>query len=233
MALTDLKVRNIKPTDKTQKISDGAGLILHVTPAGGKYWRFNYRYDNKQKTLSFGVYPQVSLSEARKKRLDAKQQLSEGVDPGFTKQAIKQQEEAVQALLFETIARDWWLSQLPRWKEHHAKKLLQGLEADVFPYLGEEIITDIKTPDILVLIRRVEARGVNDTAIRCLQRIKSVFNYAIQIGLIEHNPAVALTGVILKKKEQNQLALPQADLPLFFERLNDTKMHEYLRIGMG
>ena len=105
MALTDLKVRSIKPTDKAQKISDGAGLILHVTPAGGKYWRFNYRYDGKQKTLSFGVYPQISLSEARKKRLEAKQQLSEGVDPGFAKQAIKQQKEAVEALLFENIAR--------------------------------------------------------------------------------------------------------------------------------
>ncbi len=232
MALTDLKVRSIKPTDKAKKISDGAGLILHVTPAGGKYWRFNYRYDGKQKTLSFGVYPQISLSEARKKRLEAKQQLSEGIDPGFAKQAIKQQKEALEALLFENIARQWWASQLPRWKDTHAKKLLQSLESEVFPTFGEEAITDIKTPDILALIRKIEARGVNDTAIRCLQRIKSVFNYAIQIGLIEHNPAVALTGVILKKKEQNQLALPQADLPLFFKRLNDTKMHEYLRIGL-
>lgn len=232
MALTDLKVRNIKPTDKIQKISDGGGLVLQVTPAGGKYWRFNYRYDNKQKTLSFGVYPQVSLSEARKKRLDAKLQLSEGIDPGLTKQLIKQKEETEQAMLFENIARDWWLSQCPRWKESHAKKLLQSLEVDVFPYLGEENITTIKTPDILTVIRRVESRGVNDTAIRCLQRIRSVFNYAIQTGLIEHNPALALTGIILKKKEQNQLALPQADLPLFFQRLNDTTMHEYLRIGL-
>lgn len=198
----------------------------------GKYWRFNYRFDGKQKTLALGAYPLISLAEARIKRDEAKKLLLAKIDPSAQKKQEEQKIEIETQLKFENIARQWWQAQLPRWVKHHADRVIHSLEKDVFPSIGQQSVKEIKTPDILNVLRQIESRGVNDTALRALQRIKSVFNYAIQTGLIEYNPATSLTGVITKQKEQHQLALPQSKLSDFYQQLEVTPMKEFTRIAL-
>ena len=200
MALTELKIKSLTSTSKIQKISDGGGLILFINPKGNKYWRYNFRFENKQKTLSIGVYPAVSLAEARKKHIQAKLLLAEGIDPTMVNKTAEDAAKREISLQFESVARDWWNAQLPRWKESHSIRILRAMEVDIFPVLGGLSLTDIKTPVVLDVLRQIEARGVNDTALRALQRIKADFNFGIQTGQIEYNPALALTGVILKIK---------------------------------
>ena len=232
MALTELKIKSLAPTNKIQKISDGGGLVLFINPKGNKYWRYNFRFENKQKTLSIGVYPVVSLAEARKKHIQAKLLVTEGIDPTTLNKAAEDAVKKEVSLLFESVARDWWNAQLPRWKESHSLRILRAMEMDLFPVLGTLSLADIKTPMVLDVLRQIEARGVNDTALRALQRIKAVFNFGIQTGLIEYNPALALTGVIIKRKEIHHHALKQTELTSFFDNLYKSPMKEYIRLAM-
>ena len=232
MALTELKIKSLTSTSKIQKISDGGGLVLFINPKGNKYWRYNFRFENKQKTLSIGVYPAVSLAEARKKHIQAKLLLAEGIDPTMVNKTAKDAAKREISLQFESVARDWWNAQLPRWKESHSIRILRAMEVDIFPVLGGLSLTDIKTPVVLDVLRQIEARGVNDTALRALQRIKAVFNFGIQTGLIEYNPALALTGVILKRKEIHHHSLKHTELTSFFENLYKSPMKEYIRLAM-
>lgn len=182
MPLNDRQIRNLKPTDRIQKISNGGGLSLVCKPNGGKYWQLNFRFDGKQKTLSIGTYPAIGLSEARAAREQAKQQLANGTDPAAAKQQAKRERKTAAANSFEKIAREWHQNQLPRWTGNHAARVLHSLETDAFPMLGRHSVTEIKAPLLLEAVRAVEARGVPETAARVLQRIKSVFNYAISDG---------------------------------------------------
>ena len=232
MALTELKIKSLTSTSKIQKISDGGGLVLFINPKGNKYWRYNFRFENKQKTLSIGVYPAVSLAEARKKHIQAKLLLAEGIDPTMVNKTAEDAAKREISLQFESVARDWWNAQLPRWKESHSIRILRAMEVDIFPVLGGLSLTDIKTPVVLDVLRQIEARGVNDTALRALQRIKAVFNFGIQTGLIEYNPALALTGVILKRKEIHHHSLKHTELTSFFENLYKSPMKEYIRSAM-
>ena len=115
MALTELKIKSLTSTSKIQKISDGGGLVLFINPKGNKYWRYNFRFENKQKTLSIGVYPAVSLAEARKKHIQAKLLLAEGIDPTMVNKTAEDAAKREISLQFESVARDWWNAQLPRW----------------------------------------------------------------------------------------------------------------------
>ncbi|VEJ20654.1 putative prophage integrase [Neisseria animaloris] len=215
MPLNDRQIKNLKPTDKIQKISDGGGLSLVCKPNGGKYWQLNFRFDGKQKTLSIGTYPAISLFEARAAREQAKQQLANGIDPAATKQQAKRQQQTAIANSFEKIAREWHQNQLPRWTGTHAARVLHSLETDAFPILGKYPVTEIKAPLLLEAVRAIEARGVPETATRVLQRIKSVFNYAIQTSRAVENPAFALSGVIVREKVKHQPALPKAESQSF------------------
>ena len=187
MALTELRIKSLTTTNRIQKISDGGGLVLFINPKGNKYWRYNFRFENKQKTLSIGVYPAVSLAEARKRHIQAKLLLGEGIDPSTVGKAAEDAIKKEVSMQFESVARDWWAAQLPRWKESHSLRVLRAMEVDLFPVLGRLSIVDIKTPMVLGVLKQIEARGVNDAALRALQRIKAVFNFGIQIGLIENN----------------------------------------------
>ena len=232
MALTELRIKSLTTTNRIQKISDGGGLVLFINPKGNKYWRYNFRFENKQKTLSIGVYPAVSLAEARKRHIQAKLLLGEGIDPSTVGKAAEEAIKMEVRMQFESVARDWWAAQLPRWKESHSLRVLRAMEVDLFPVLGSLSLADIKTPMVLDVLKQIEARGVNDTALRALQRIKAVFNFGIQTGVIENNPALALTGVILKRKEVHHHALKQSELTLFFGILHKSPMKEYIRLAM-
>lgn len=232
MALTDRQIRTAKPTGKKQTLSDGGGLSLVITPAGGKSWQYNYRYEGKQKTLRLGAYPEIPLAKAREKHLQARQMLAEGIDPNASKQQAKQAKQAALKNTFENIAREWHAYQLPSWTPAHAAKVWRSLEVDVLPAIGKEPIHTISIKQVQAVIDRVAARGALDTAATVLQRIKAVFNYAIRTERAENNPAVPLTGIIKAPKQKHQPTLPQSELTEFYRRLMRENIKQPTRIAM-
>lgn len=200
MALTDTAIKNAKPTDKPYKLFDGGGLFLLVTPAGQKYWRLKYRHSGKEKLLALGVYPDVGLAAARKKREEARDGLAQGADPSAAKKETKRLAALSAATSFEAVAREWYESQRGGWSAGYAEKVIASLEGDVFPTLGDRPVTEIEAHHLVEVLRVVEARGVRETAKRILQRSRAVFQYGIMTGRCARNPASDIdAGVILKK----------------------------------
>lgn len=187
--LTDAKCRNVKPSDRQQKLSDGGGLYLLVLPSGGKSWRMAYRFGGKQKVLSFGKYPAVDLADAREKRDAAKKRIEAGTDPA----------EKEEAPIFETFARRWHDAKKSQWVVEHAERVLSRIERDAFPAIGHKPITEVEPQDIVTLLRKVEERGALDITRRLKQSISSIFRFAIAEGKAKHNPA-ADVGEALKPK---------------------------------
>ena len=173
MPLTDIKIRSAKPGDKTYKLFDGGGLYLEVTTADGKYWRWKYRFGGKEKRLAFGVYPDVSLKAAREKRDSARQLLGAGVDPGQARKAEKVAQAGAES--FESIAREWYAKFSPGWVDSHGDRILRRLERDVFPWLGRRPLAEIKAPEVLSVLRRIENRGALETAHRAKQTADKSF----------------------------------------------------------
>lgn len=196
MPLTDTAIRKAKPTDKPIKLFDERGLFLMVVPAGGKWWRFRYRFAGKHKLLSMGVYPDVSLGNARERRDDARKLLANGVDPSEQRKATKAAGEARDANSFEVIAREWFAKFSPRWALTHSSKIISRLERDIFPWLGARPIADVKAPELLACLRRIETRGTQDTAHRALQDCGRVFRYAVSTGRAERDPSGDLRGAL-------------------------------------
>lgn len=195
MPLTAIAVRNAKAKDKPYKLADEKGLYLLVTRAG-KYWRFDYRFAGKRKTLALGVCPDVSLSDAREKRDTARKLLANGIDPGENRKVTKAAQADRAANSFETVAREWFAKQSPTWTRSHGDKIIRRLERDIFPWLGDQPIGDITAPDLLKQLRRIEERGAGETAHRALQNCGRVFRYAIATGRAERNPAADLRGAL-------------------------------------
>ncbi len=194
MALTDTEIRNARPKDKPYKLTDGQGLYLLVTPKGSKLWRLKYRIGGIEKTLSLGKYPQVSLKETRNKAFEAKQGLSSGIDPSQAKKAQKASDSGGDT--FETISREWFGKFSAGWAPGHAERVIRLLERDVFPWLGEKVIKEITAPELLAVLRRIEARGAVDTAHRARQTAGAVFRYAVATGRAERDPSGDLRGAI-------------------------------------
>ena len=192
--LTDTSIKNAKPKEKPYKLADGGGLYLLVTPNGSRLWRLKYRVGGIEKLLSFGSYPQVSLKEARDKAFEAKQGLSSGIDPSQAKKA--QKASASGADSFEAVAREWFGKFSTGWAPGHAERVIRLLERDVFPWLGEKIVKEITAPELLSVLRRIEARGAVDTAHRARQTAGAVFRYAVATGRAERDPSGDLRGAI-------------------------------------
>lgn len=203
MALTDTKIKNAKGMDKQYKLSDGNGLYLLVTPAGGKLWRFDYRFEGKRKTLAMGKYPEIPLSEARIRLLEAKTELAHDVDPGIKKKAEKQDNS------FKTVAMEWYRRILPSWSDGHARTIISRLERDVFPWMSNQKINEINAPDVLQVLRRVEARGAIESAHRIKTIFGQIFRYAIATGRADRDPAADLKGALSAVKAKNMAALTE------------------------
>ncbi|EZB86601.1 tyrosine-type recombinase/integrase [Escherichia coli] len=216
MALTDAKIRAAKPTDKAYKLTDGAGMFLLVHPNGSRYWRLRYRILGKEKTLALVVYPEVSLSEARTKRDEARKLISEGVDPCEQKRAKKVVPDL--QLSFEHIARRWHASN-KQWAQSHSDKVLKSLETHVFPFIGNRDITTLNTPDLLIPVRAAEAKQIYEIASRLQQRISAVMRYAVQSGIIRYNPALDMAGALTTVKRQHRPALDLSRLPELLSRI--------------
>ena len=189
--LTDAQVRKAKPADKDYKLSDSLGLYLFVTRKGAKSWRWKYRTGGKEKRLTFGLYPNVSLEQAREMRNDARKQMREGNDPQVLLQKRKLAGEVGSDRRFETLARAWHELQKPRWAEHHAQQVQESLEDNVFPHIGQMPIEAIDIPTVLGVLKKVEARGARETARRIRQRISAIFLYANAHGIAVPNAAPA------------------------------------------
>ncbi|MBI5136847.1 MAG: tyrosine-type recombinase/integrase [Nitrospirae bacterium] len=196
MPLTDTHVRNAKPGPKPFKMADGGGLYLLVNPQGGKWWRLDYRFDGRRKTLACGTYPGVSLKDARERRDAARKLLAHGVDPGEARKAEKASRVHKAANTFEAVAREWFARNSPGWAPGHASKIIGRLEKDVFPWLGARPIADISAPELLRVLRRIEERGALETAHRTQQNCGMVFRFAICTGRAERNPAADLKGAL-------------------------------------
>ncbi len=205
MPLTDTAIRSAKPQAKPFKLFDGGGLHLLVSPAGGKWWRWKYRFGGKAKGLSFGVYPDVSLKSAREKRDAARQQLAAGIDPGAARKAEKLAQAGGES--FEAIAREWHAKFSPGWVASHGDRILRRLEKDLFPWLGKRPIAEIKAPELLAVLRRIESRGAQETAHRAMQNCGQVFRYAVATGRAERDPTGDLRGALPPPKEKHHASI--------------------------
>lgn len=199
--LTDVKARKAAATDKDYKLTDERGLFLLVRPNGTKLWRLKFRFAGKEKLLSFGAYPEVSLSEARERRDTARKLLREGTDPAAERKRQARAERQGEAHTFESVAREWHGLQAGRWTEIHNGDVIRSLERDVFPTIGQEPIAALDAPDILDLLRKIERRGSIETAKRIRQRISAVFVLAISQRIVRDNPAAMLEHALLPKKK--------------------------------
>lgn len=220
MRLTDIAVKNTKPSDKQIKLSDGKGLYLLVHPNGSKYWQAAYRYDGKQKVFSIGTYPSVSLSEARTSLLEMKSLLANGIDPLQQKKAAKAEERG--DFTFEAVAREWHkkMAVSERWIPKHSERVLNSLINHLFTAIGSRDVKTLKTRDLLLPLRKIEAKGQNETASRLKQRITAIMRYAVQEDLITQNPADYLDGTLTTPKRNHYPALELEQIPDLLARID-------------
>jgi integrase len=200
MPLSDTTIKAAKPSDKPYKLPDEKGMYLLINPNGSKYFRLKYRFAGKEKALALGVYPDTTLKQAREKREAARKQLTDGIDPGENKKALKSSKAESAANSFEVIAREWYERNIIDKSEHHKKRTLSLFQNDLFPYLGSKPIVDIKAIELLTALRRIEARNAIETAHRALQVCGQVFRYAIATGRTERDITPDLRGSLMQAK---------------------------------
>ena len=220
MALTDTRIRNARARAQPYKLSDGGGMYLLVMPKGASYWRLDYRFAGKRRTLALGIYPNVSLSNARSRREDARTLLAKNIDPGVAKKATKRVAKLASENTFEVIAREWIANQRNRLAVRYSMLLLARLEADIFPQIGSRPIMDIDAPELLEMLRNVEKRGVIETARRLRQLCGQVFRYAIVTGRAKHDPSADLRGALKSAgRPRGHKAMPLDEMPTFMHAL--------------
>jgi integrase len=219
MSLSDVKVRNAKPQTKPYKISDGDGLFLVVFPTGSKYWRMRYFFAGKEKLLALGVYPEVTLSDARDRRTQARKTLAAGSDPSEHKKEVKRLAVLKAENGFEAVAREWHEKRKHEWAEDSAKMVMARMERHIFPKLGKRPIADITAQEVLSALRVVEENGTLDTAQRAKQTCGQVFMYAIATGRAERNPAPDLRGALKAPVVKHHSYLKATDLKEFLKAL--------------
>ena len=207
--LSDLSIKRAKPAAKPRRLFDGAGLYLEVSPGGGKWWRFKYRFAGKEKRLSLGVYPDVDLKKARKRTAEARQLLADGIDPSVNRKAVKAAREDSAANSFEVVAREWIAKQMPTWAENHGGRILARFENDIFPWIGKRPVAEVTAPELLETVRRIETRGALETAHRALSTCGQVLRYAIATGRAQRDPSSDLRGALPPVKGEHLAAITE------------------------
>lgn len=219
MALTDAKLRTLKPKEKVYRLGDSAGLYIEVAVNGSRYWRMKYRFLGKEKRLAFGVYPEVTLAEAREKRDAARKLLASGSDPAEAKKIAKAAQQANAENTFEAIAREWHTSKADRWSLRYRDEIIDTFEKDIFPYIGKRPIAEIKPLELLETLRKMEKRGALEKMRKVRQRCGEVYRYAIITGRAEYNPAPNLATALTPPKKQHFPFLTAEELPYFLKDL--------------
>jgi integrase len=205
--LTDIKLKSLKPKEKLYAVTDEKGLSIEVPPKGSKRWRFKYRFGGKQKRLSLGIYPEVSLREAREKRDACRKQVAGGIDPSDLRKAEKLELAGHES--FEFVTREWHAKYKHNWSYDHAKRTIERFEKNVFPWLGRLNINDIKPPELLAVLRRIEDRGALDTAHRVHQQCGQVFRYGIATGKAERDTAADLKGALAPVRTKHHASITE------------------------
>jgi integrase len=211
MALNDTAIRNAKPKAAPYKLSDGGGLFLLVNTNGSKWWRHSYRFDGKQKTISLGVYPEVSLKDARAKHAEARKKLAQGTNPSVDRKLEKFARLEDSKNSFELLARDWVTTQLRSLTQSHRDRTLKRFEHYLFPWIGNQPIKSIKAPDLLDCLRRIQKLNKLETAHRTLQAAGQVFRYAVQKGLASRDITSDLKGAIPAPTVKHMASLTEPD----------------------
>lgn len=232
MKLKDITCKNAKSREKPYKLADGEGMYLEIMPNGSKYWRLKYRYQGLEKRYAIGVYPAVSLSEAREVKTELKATLRKGLDPMALKKAQRNASLSKTQNTFKAVALEWHSIRRDSWSDNYASKVLKGLELNIFPYIGHLPITEI-TPPILLndCLRRIEKRGSLDIAGRTRQICSQVFRYGIQTGKCDWDAANNLKGALKVKRTKHFRTLTIEDLPSFLNTLerNEARLFERTR----
>jgi integrase len=212
LPLTDMKVQKAKPAEKEYKLSDGGGLFLLVTPSGGKLWNLKYRFNDKERRLSFGAYPAISLSDARQRREDARKLLANGVDPSEIKKAQKAAVISSSEHSFEVVARTWHAGKSEGWAVSHAKTTMERLEKNIFPWLGAKPVNEIKLSDIKPVLHRIEERAP-ESARRMYVALNMIFRYCVASEYIDRNPLEGLKPKDIMKREPIEKHFPALTQP--------------------
>ena len=256
MPLTDITCRNAKPRIKQYKLSDEKGLYLLVNKSG-RYFRLDYRFGGKRKTLALGVYPEIGLKEARDKRDNARRMLRDGIDPVYHKKLHKAQQIQQNGNTFESVAREWFSKQSVKWADSHANKIIRRLELYVFPWIGCRPITEITPPELLTVLRRIESMGIIETAHRVHQTCGQIFRYGVATVRAERDQSADLKGALTpaSHKKMATITTPKEIggllraidgysgnfvtkcalrlAPLFFVRPGELRHAEWVEIDLG
>ncbi|EEW1938210.1 DUF4102 domain-containing protein [Escherichia coli] len=224
MSLTDIKAKNAKPLEKEYKLTDGFGMFLRVTPKGSKYWQMAYRFEGKQKLFSIGVYPAVSLSDARQRRDEARRLLAQGIDPNAKKQAEVKELKAKRdnTRSFRTVAKAWFATKT-KWSDDYGDAVWKRLETYVFPVIGDKDVAELDTGDLLVPVKKVEALGYLEVAMRIQQYITAILRHAVQQKLIRHNPAYDMEVAVQKPQTEHRPALELEEIPQLLNKIAEYK----------
>ncbi|WP_142481488.1 tyrosine-type recombinase/integrase [Klebsiella pneumoniae] len=224
MSLTDIKAKNAKPLKKEYKLTDGFGMFLRVTPKGSKYWQMAYRFEGKQKIFSIGVYPAVSLGDARQRRDEARRLLAQGIDTNAKKQAEVKELKAKRdnTRSFRTVAKAWF-STKTKWSDDYGDAVWKRLETYVFPVIGDKDVAELDTGDLLVPVKKVEALGYLEVAMRIQQYITAILRHAVQQKLIRHNPAYDMEGAVQKPQTEHRPALELEEIPQLLNKIAEYK----------
>jgi integrase len=223
MKLTNTAILNAKAKEKDYKIADGDGMYLLITKSGGKLWKLKYRFDGKEKKLSLGAFPEVSLKEARERRSNARKLIADNQDPSAVKQEEKQQAIINLENSFESIAKKWFDNNITRWEEENATRTWRRLENNIFPTLGKKPINEIKPYEILAAIRVMEQRGATYLSRKTLQTCSAVFRYARAEGKwnVEYNPTADLSDALKPHEAMKHPSIKAKQLPEFYKKLDE------------
>ena len=219
-SLSEAKVRNSKPKSRPYKLSDGEGLFLLILPSGGKYWRMRYKFAGKEKLLAFGVYPEVSLETARKRRAETKALLACGKDPGDAKKEEKRKIMLQRSNLFEHVAQEWFETRRHEWKPSSTRTKRVYLDNYLLRQLASKPVAEIKAPELLDMLRAIESRGTLDTARRVMQMCSQIFSFAVATGRTEYNPVPDLRGALKTPVVKHHSFLRADELPMYLKTLN-------------
>ena len=196
MALTDLAIKTAKPRDKSYKLADSGGLYIEISPSGGKWWRYKYRFDGKEQRISFGTYPDISLKDARERHIAERKNLASGVNPSALRKSDKLNKSEENANTLEFVAREWWEAHMKTKAESHKNKVIRRFEIYLFPWIGDRPISSLTAPEILSALQRIEKQNKLETAHRALQTLGQVFRYAVQTGRALRDITADLKGAL-------------------------------------
>lgn len=232
MKLTIRQIDTQKPRDKAFKLSDGGGLYLLINPNGSRYWRLKYRFAGKEKLLAVGVYPDVTLAQARSRREEAKKLLGEGKDPAQERRLDKLSRQIEVESSFEAIAREWYKRRFDNWSVSYREEMMKTFEKDVFPFIGHRPIKDIKPLELLAVLSKLEERGATEKARKVRQRCGEVWKYAVITGRAEYNPAPDLASALVPHEKEHYAFLTKEELPDFLRILETYSGSILVKIAM-